>query len=329
MERTDKLAGNWRAIVTDNVDPLKSGRVLIDIPSIRLRNLWAEPAIQVGGSLAHGSYIIPRVNDKLFVFFDGGNISHPIYFAMSPSQNDIPVAFNESDPLILDRNKNTIKIPNQWNEPQTNSTVEYPYCQGVKFPGGVLLVVDESNSVSKVAMYHPSSSYEEWQGDGKHVSRVSSDDFEIIMNDQFVYIGGSLSKYVADTLTLTVGKDYNTVVGGSGKETYIANSTKMVGGNLTSEVVGNAGIKAAGISAIFGGGDMLADSSGFNMVITSLVKIAATAIQLSANTEISIIAPLVKLGMAGSTPVHVLGSSFCPYIGAPVSGGSTTVFGTP
>ncbi len=332
----ERIYGNHRAVVTNINDTTKSGRVMIDIPALRLRNMWAEPAVAVGGSSGKGEYIIPRVGDKIFVFFDGGNVSYPIYFAMSPAQNDIPNAFSGkgTDPLIAYRNEHALVTPS-WSEPTTNATVEYPYSQGIKFPGGVLLVVDESDG-SKVAMYHPSNSYEEWQGDGNHIARASGSDYEIIIGSKFIYIGGSATQYIARSSDLVIGQNETKTVGGNGTSTYVGNNTINVGGALQANAT-SAGINAASISALFAGGSMTADAAGISMVLTTLLAITASALQLTANSVmslnagalISLVAPIVRLGMVGTVPVLVQGTSYCPYIGSPVTGGSTTVFGSP
>lgn len=314
------ITGNWRAVVTDNMDPTKSGRVKIDIDSLRLRNMWAEPAIQIGGSSIHGSYVIPRVGDKVFVFFDGGSIHHPIYFAASPSQNDIPVAFNGgTDPLINTRNSNVITTP-KFTEPTTNTTVEYPYGQGIKFPGGTLIIVDESGGETKLGVYHPSNSYNEIQGDGTHIARVSKDDYEIILGDKFMYVGGSIAAIVAQNFGIQVGGNY--------EEEIIGNQTVKVGGSMTEQVAGNS------IEQI-GGNKQFTVIGNFSIQTAQAFQLIAQAIQLTASSAITLIAPvltlqgIVRLGPVGSLPVHVFGSSYCPYIGSLVTGGSTTVFGSP
>lgn len=345
MERPDHISGNWRATVTNVDDPTKSGRVMISIPSLRLTEMWAEPAVAIGGSSGHGSYVIPRVGDKLFVFFDGGNIKHPIYFAMSPGQNDIPVAFNGGqDALITTRNSNALKLP-AWNEPTTNASVEYPYGQGIKFPGGTLLVVDESGGETKIAVYHPSNSYNEIESDGTHVSRVSGKDYEIIMGSKFVYIGGSVSETIAGGLGVGVGRDYSMSVGGNSMVSVNGNSTETITGISTENVMGSKvltvigpyavstsstlSIMATSLAASFAsGGSMTAGPDGLSLYMASVMSfVSAVSMTLQAPL-ITLRGNMVQIGPTGTVPVLVLGTTFCPYIGAPVNGGSTTVFGS-
>lgn len=324
MQRDDKVDGNWRAIVVDNMDPLNSGRVKIDIPNLRLKNMWAEPATQVGGSDIHGSYIIPRVGDKLFVFFDGGNIAHPIYFAMSPSQKDIPKAFNGgSDPVIETRNSSSLVTP-KWSEPKTNATVEYPYGQGVKFPGGTLVIVDESGGESKVAMYHPANSYTEYAGDGSHVGRIASDDYEIIMGDLFAYIGGSLSALIVKDFGIEVQGDYDQKVLGDLSYETVGNVDHKITGTLTETVVGSIEIKTADAYTLIANAITLRTLK-FSLIAPVILFQASTSITLQ-SPLINLLGSMVNIGAGGTkSPVLTVLTAFCPWCGRKVGPGLPTV----
>ena len=326
----NKITGNWRAIVRDNLDPYKSGRVKIDIIPLGLKNMWAEPACQVGGSDVHGSYIIPRVGDKVFVFFDGNNINHPIYFATSPSQKDIPKAFSgEVDPVIKTRNSSVMVTP-KFSEPTTNASVEYPYGQGVKFPGGVLIIVDESGGESKVAMYHPIGSYEEFAGDGTHIVRVAEDDYEIIIGKKFMYVGGSMTDMILGNVDTTV----------------MGNVTENIAGNQSTIVVGALNILAATYSIASAFGYQKSDKTKSITVMTTpvetsslvslsymapIITFTADIFTFVAREVLNFVAPiinikgnLVRIG-AGTAPILTVKTAFCSWCGRPIGPGLPTV----
>lgn len=82
--------GVYRGIVIDNSDPEKRGRVRIMIPSIGHSNegdvqegIWALPChsgLSVGeGGEAHGFIYVPDVKDQVFVMFEKGILSNPLY----------------------------------------------------------------------------------------------------------------------------------------------------------------------------------------------------------------------------------------------------------
>jgi len=95
MDETGRVLGIYRAKVVDNKDPEKFGRVKVWIPALMQsvdenKGLWARAANNpVGGrnekegedSYYYGTCYIPRKNSYVLVFFEGGNINRPYYFA--------------------------------------------------------------------------------------------------------------------------------------------------------------------------------------------------------------------------------------------------------
>lgn len=93
--------GNYRALVVNNRDPQKFGRVLVWIPAImvnvpRTKGIWARPANNpVGGrniesSSDHhfmGSCYIPKKGSWVWVFFEAGDFNYPYYFGALDLEN--------------------------------------------------------------------------------------------------------------------------------------------------------------------------------------------------------------------------------------------------
>jgi hypothetical protein len=108
----------YRGIVVDNKDPRDIGRVKIHIPGVypdtdddgqrhsHADLPWAIPALSLynsGGDNSKessrdtdyynrcgsgGIYTVPEIGYKVFIFFEQGNPSHPVYFASNPSESD-------------------------------------------------------------------------------------------------------------------------------------------------------------------------------------------------------------------------------------------------
>lgn len=95
------IFGNYRALVVNNKDREKFGRVLVWIPDLmpeveRTKGLWARPANNpLGGRNMEGSddhhYVgtsyIPKKGSWVFIFFEGGNINRPYYFGALDLEN--------------------------------------------------------------------------------------------------------------------------------------------------------------------------------------------------------------------------------------------------
>lgn len=103
------IYGNWRALVVDNKDKKKFGRVLVWIPDLmpevdRKEGIWARPANNPlggrnmeGDSDNHymGSSYIPKKGSWIFVFFEGGNINLPYYFGALDLENTTVLPENQ------------------------------------------------------------------------------------------------------------------------------------------------------------------------------------------------------------------------------------------
>lgn len=108
-----RLYGNYRAKVLENNDPLLYGRVRIWIPDImpdieeKSENcIWAFPANNpIGGrndiestesQYYVGSCYIPPIGTYIWIFFEGGDINRPYYFASLDTMCSPVVAENQS-----------------------------------------------------------------------------------------------------------------------------------------------------------------------------------------------------------------------------------------
>ena len=97
---TGKLNHIYRAVVEDNYDTEKRGRVRVRIFGIHTAEKatketigvptqhlpWAEPVCStVEGAISGGGFFaVPPQGSHVFVFFESGNITQPRYFAAAP-----------------------------------------------------------------------------------------------------------------------------------------------------------------------------------------------------------------------------------------------------
>ena len=67
------------AIVTDNKDPSKLGRVQIKIPVLSATDTtWWAPIVMLGAGKNRGWFFIPEPDDEVLVLFEHGDINRPI-----------------------------------------------------------------------------------------------------------------------------------------------------------------------------------------------------------------------------------------------------------
>ncbi|HEV1999106.1 MAG TPA: phage baseplate assembly protein V [Xanthobacteraceae bacterium] len=73
------LWGKYRGVVTNSVDPKKLGRVMVSIPSVTgNETAWAMPCVPFSGTRP-SKREIPPVGTPVWVEFEGGDVSRPIW----------------------------------------------------------------------------------------------------------------------------------------------------------------------------------------------------------------------------------------------------------
>ena len=72
--------GKYRGLVTDIDDPAGRGRVRAQVPAVfgEGDTPWAMPCVPFAGP-SHGLALIPEVGDGVWIEFEGGDLSRPIW----------------------------------------------------------------------------------------------------------------------------------------------------------------------------------------------------------------------------------------------------------
>ncbi len=92
-----ELCGKYRGRVLDNLDPLVLGRLLVAVPQVPGAALtWATPCVPYAG-LQVGFHFIPPIGANVWVEFEGGNPSFPIWVGCFWSEGELPL---EAPPLL-------------------------------------------------------------------------------------------------------------------------------------------------------------------------------------------------------------------------------------
>ncbi|HKC66281.1 MAG TPA: phage baseplate assembly protein V [Pyrinomonadaceae bacterium] len=83
--------GKYRGLVKDVDDPEKLGRIKAQVPEIYHEETspWALPAAPFAGP-GHGFVVIPEVGDGVWIEFEGGDPSRPIWTGGWWASNELP-----------------------------------------------------------------------------------------------------------------------------------------------------------------------------------------------------------------------------------------------
>src|ERR1051325_10792835 len=82
IERVEgRFHGKYRGFVTDNDDPDNLGRIRARVPRLLgdKETGWALPAFCYGGKTEEGLFAVPNVEAGVWIEFEGGDLSYPIW----------------------------------------------------------------------------------------------------------------------------------------------------------------------------------------------------------------------------------------------------------
>jgi uncharacterized protein involved in type VI secretion and phage assembly len=82
--------GKYRGTVSDNNDPTSRGRLKVKVPSVLGDlELWAMPCVPYAGSQV-GYYALPEVGTGVWVEFEAGDPSYPVWTGFFWGDGDLP-----------------------------------------------------------------------------------------------------------------------------------------------------------------------------------------------------------------------------------------------
>jgi phage baseplate assembly protein gpV len=94
--------GKYRGQVTDNNDPNNLGRVKAKVPRVLgdEETGWALPAFIYGGASEQGFFAVPDVGAGVWIEFEGGDLSYPIWSGTWFTSGDIPESAQPSKKVL-------------------------------------------------------------------------------------------------------------------------------------------------------------------------------------------------------------------------------------
>ena len=82
--------GKYRGFVTDTNDPTSRGRIKVKVPPVLDdQEVWAMPCVPYAGN-GIGSYMIPETGSGIWVEFEGGDPSFPVWTGCYWADNELP-----------------------------------------------------------------------------------------------------------------------------------------------------------------------------------------------------------------------------------------------
>ena len=128
-----------------------------------------------------------------------------------------------------------------WDEPEPRHGVagSYPRVHVFESETGVVREIDDSEGNTRIVEFHPAGTFYEIFPSGDKVTKVSGDNFEIIIHDDNILVRGSRTTTVEGDARLLVKGDYNVEVMGDYNLKVHGNRNTKITMNDSFEVVGN------------------------------------------------------------------------------------------
>lgn len=97
----ERVFGKYRGIVLNNVDPLNLGRLQANVPEVlgEMPTGWATPCAPYGGTGA-GFFSVPPIGAGVWIEFEGGDVSRPIWTGCYWGTGEVPMKPPASPSLV-------------------------------------------------------------------------------------------------------------------------------------------------------------------------------------------------------------------------------------
>ena len=150
VERVEsRYYGKYRGLVTDNKDPDDLGRVKAKVPRVLgdVETGWALPAFPYGGASEQGFFAVPDVDAGVWIEFEGGDLSYPIWSGTWYTSGAIPESAKPGQKvwktksghkIVLDDDAGTLEI----TDSNDNTVKMDSKTVTVKAGGAVKLIID-------------------------------------------------------------------------------------------------------------------------------------------------------------------------------------------
>lgn len=80
LDETTRYYGKYRGTVVNNIDPMKMGRLMVQVPDVHgiVPSTWAMPCV-VSSGIQNGMLWVPAIGAGVWVEFEQGNSDYPIW----------------------------------------------------------------------------------------------------------------------------------------------------------------------------------------------------------------------------------------------------------
>lgn len=197
-------------------DPDKLGQIKVRVPDVHgdmpIDDIpYATVVVPSVSASLNGVGISPvgiNVGSMVFGFFaDGNEYNIPVVIGTINKINEGDVS--KHDVSKLARGENSIVKKPFGNEPASAYKAQYPYNKTFTTAAGHAIEIDDTPGQERIHVYHKAGSYVEIDKSGRMVTKVMGDDYEIIVKDKNVLVGGNVKITVNGNVDMKVNGSYS------------------------------------------------------------------------------------------------------------------------
>lgn len=241
--------------VVDVEDPEKLSRVKVRIhgkhtmeQTIKKEDLpWAIVATPTSSASMNEVGTMPHallVGSQVVGFFTDGKAEQvPMILFSFPSKTE-----GEKDVSKLARGENTIPRNTIGYEPKEPYEAKYPHNIVHKTKSGHVIEIDDTPGKERLNVHHKSGSYYEFHPNGDVTRKSFNNDYDIVVKDESIWVGGNVKEYIGGNYTLEVAGNYTMKVGGSHSTTVGGRTSLNSSGSYSMKTSANATWSSSGQS---------------------------------------------------------------------------------
>lgn len=265
VDRLDhRYFGKYRGYVHRVDDPLGLGRIMVIVPRVLgdTPTGWALPCSPYAGP-DQGLYVVPDVGSGVWVEFEEGDLSSPIWSGMwwgSPKASDV----GQADSTAREHRTDP-EVP-QHNHPRETAV---PGVRILKSSLGHQIVLDDRPDTARIEI-------EDSVGNRLILSKEGL--IELVSNKRTVN-KGNLGEKVDQNLSVDVGRNHDETVGGKHTRSVKGDVTLSYGGDLDESARGGAyrrKVDHTGLNETVGGSRFTQISGGDERQVVGAAKEVAS-----------------------------------------------------
>lgn len=241
--------------VIDIMDPTETGRVKVKVfgkhtseeeigkekqPWAIVANSTDSASTVEIGTLPHALIVGSQV---VGFYIDGKANNVPMVLFSFPAKTD-----GKKDVSELARSNNTIKNNAIGYEPKSPYAAKYPNNKVTTTTANHIIEIDDTPGAERIHVRHKSGTYYQFYPNGDFVRKSVKDDYEIVADNQSIWVGGNVKEYIAGNYTLEVGGNMNVTIG-KNYSVKVGSTTKINTGSSFSNQCGSTALyKSGGVS---------------------------------------------------------------------------------